>query len=161
MKKISDEIREWCNLPQAFSIPCDELHELADRIDREMVELPRDKDGREVPLDTKELYDANGKKVNITSFAFFCDAYGYWSYWKAHTPDTRCDDGMFYVDGLHLTPPDSFERIADDIEAAEDWCDKNGEYETGITSVEESTLREWADRIRKLAKEDSNGKGQD
>ena len=34
--KISDEIRQWCNLPQAYGIPCDELLELAGRIEREM-----------------------------------------------------------------------------------------------------------------------------
>ena len=42
---ISDEIREWCNLPQAYGIPCDELRGLADRIDREMIESPKDRDG--------------------------------------------------------------------------------------------------------------------
>lgn len=107
--KISDEIREWCNLQQAYSIPCDELLELADHIDAEMVKLPKDADGREVPLDTKVLYDANGKKVNVTSFTFSCDAYGYWRYWKVFSPDVRGEDGMLYVDGLHLTPPDSLE----------------------------------------------------
>ena len=51
-------------------------------------------------------------------------------------------------------PADSFERIAEDIEAAEDWCDQNGDYGTGITSVSEATLREWVERIRKLAEKE-------
>ena len=50
---------------------------------------------------------------------------------------------------------DSLERIADDVEAAEGWCDQNGDYGTGISSVGESTLREWADRIRKLAEKEA------
>jgi len=49
---------------------------------------------------------------------------------------------------------DSWERIADDIELAEKWCDQSGSYGTGISSVTESTLNEWADRIRKLAKKE-------
>ena len=136
---ISDEIRKVAD--EYDVLP---LYGLADRIDSETVELPKDADGREVPLDTKELYDANGKKVNITSFAFFCDAYGYWSYWKAHTPDTRCDDGMFYVDELYLTPSDNWERMANELDemvdasdSADDRCEK---------------LADLADRIRKLAK---------
>lgn len=34
------------------------------------------------------------------------------------------------------------------------WRDGDGEYGTGVSSVEESTLREWADRIRKLAEKE-------
>lgn len=48
-------------------------------------------------------------------------------------------------------PADSLERIADELEAAEGWCDKNGDYDTGIVSISEPKLREWSDRIRKLA----------
>lgn len=52
-------------------------------------------------------------------------------------------------------PADSLERIAEEIEGAEKWCDKDGVYGTGIVSISESKLREWSDRIRKLAaKED-------
>ncbi|GEM_PF-3596952 len=142
--KISDEIRRWCDFYCGKSInryDCDNLSALADRIDSEMVELPKDADGREVPLDTKELYDANGKKVNITSFAFRCDAHGCWSDWKAFSPDARREDGMFYVDGLYITPPDSLESIARDLE---DWADGN------ISGSAQS----FADRIRELAKKE-------
>ena len=51
-------------------------------------------------------------------------------------------------------PADSLERIADELEAAEDWCDKNGDYDTGIVSISEPKLREWSDRIRRLAKKE-------
>lgn len=144
MAKISDEIREFIDDEDLYHGQIAGLRRIADRIDTELVELQKDADGREVSLDTKELYDANGKKVNITSFAFRCDAYGYWSYWKAYTPDTRCDDGMFYVDGLYLTPPDSWERIADELDA---WVDRPARYK------EHKEFHTFADRIRKLAKE--------
>lgn len=55
---------------------------------------------------------------------------------------------------------ESLERIADELEAAEGWCDQNGRYATGIVSISESKLREWSDRIRKLAKE-GDGHGTD
>jgi hypothetical protein len=51
-------------------------------------------------------------------------------------------------------PADSIERVADELEAAEGWCDQNGRYDTGTVSITEAQLREWSDRIRKLAKED-------
>ena len=149
--KISDEIREWCNLPQAFSIPCDELHELADRIDREMVELPRSVDG-EVIHTGDTVYTEDGRKAIVTKICYLRDEVEVDCDWLLDITSNR----GFINDTSIVShePPDSFERIADDIELAEKWCDQNGSYSTGISSVGESTLREWADRIRKLAKED-------
>ena len=143
--RISDEMREWCD------VHCDEecgeyLGLLADRVDAETVELPRDADGRAVPLDTKVMYDAVGKKLNISSFIFECDAENsLWSYWKIFSPDVRGDDGMRYVDGLHLTPPDSLERIADELKT---WGETK--RNAGYPDVYDRTAY-FADRIRKLA----------
>lgn len=47
---------------------------------------------------------------------------------------------------------DELLRIASELELAEKWCDQNGDYYTGLVSITESKLREWSDRIRKLAK---------
>ncbi len=152
--KISDELREWCDLSFSkddFSRDdFDKLRELADRVDAETVGLPRDADGRVVPLDTKVMYDAVGKKLNISSFIFECDAENsLWSYWKIFSPDVRGDDGTRYVNGLHLTPPDSLECIADELD---EWC--NRVNAAGGTC---DVPRGLADRIRKLAeKEDEN-----
>ena len=148
MTKISDDIREFVRRSyEDEHMDPRELLAIADRADTEMVELPKDADGREVPLDTKELYDANGKRVPITSFTFKCGIYGRWSYWKAFSPAARCKDGMFYVDGLYLTPPDSWERIANELEGLS--VDSSDNY---YVSTHCSKL---ADRIRKLAaKED-------
>ena len=66
--KISDAIRKWCDLAEAYSFPCDELRELADRIDNEMVELPKDRDG--VPIrvgDTVCLLNGNTYSVEEIS----------------------------------------------------------------------------------------------
>lgn len=35
-----------------------------------MIELPKDAEGREVPLDTKRLYDADGVPVSIRAFRY-------------------------------------------------------------------------------------------
>ena len=156
-KKISDELRNWFSIDHCGSgllvsnSECDRLLALADRIDSEMVEIPKDADGREVPLDTKELYDANGKRVPITSFTFSCGTNGCWSDWKAFSPDASSDGGMFYVDGMYLTMPDSLERIADELDEQAGSLTKDG------YTWQEDAIHDFADRIRKLAaKEDEH-----
>lgn len=42
------------------------------------IKLPKDAEGREVPLDTEVMYDANGKKVRITSFTYTFNVVGLW-----------------------------------------------------------------------------------
>lgn len=67
-------------------------------------------------------------------------------------------DAIPEPDTLHIRMTRGERRIADELEAAKGWRDGDGEYGTGVSSVEESTLQEWADRIRKMAeKEDENG----
>lgn len=95
---------------------------MANRYDS--VPMPKDADGRVVPLDTKVLYDANGKKVNITSFTFKCSTPRCWAYWEAFSPDVRGEDGMLYVEGMHLIKPDSWEVLEED--ARKDICDYFG-----------------------------------
>lgn len=53
---ISLDIREWCDESDVDGNACDELRELADRIDREMMELPKDADGEPIRI---------GDEVNI------------------------------------------------------------------------------------------------
>lgn len=67
----------------------------------------------------------------------------------------KSPDGVLYtIEPSRLSHEfhDSWERIADELEGAEKWCDQNGVYDTGFVSITESKLREWSDRIRKLAK---------
>lgn len=143
--KISDEIRDWVNKPEPKLKPLLKLLDLADRIDCEMVELPCDKDGEPIHVGDTVWECASGTEMTIKELRMTSE--------KGWVIPVGC--GLFYsVLEVTHTRPDSLERIADDIEAAEDWCDREGEYGTGITSVRESTLREWADRIRKLARKD-------
>lgn len=85
------------------------------------IELPKDADGREIPRNTEVMYGINGKKVRITSFTYRCDVHGLRSQWKVFSPDiTGEKDGMLPADSLYLTPPDSWEKLLEDLYAAGD-----------------------------------------
>lgn len=80
------------------------------------VELPKDAEGREIPRNTEVLYDINGKKVHITSFTYHCDVFGHWAQWKVFSPDITGEKyGMLPADSLYLTPPDSWEKLEEDL----------------------------------------------
>ena len=86
-----------------------------------IIGLPRDAEGREIPRSTEVMYDANGKKVHITSFTYKCNVHGLWSQWKVFSPDIRGEkDGMLPADSLYLTPPDSWEKLEEDLRRGAD-----------------------------------------
>lgn len=131
------------------------------------VELPKDADGREIPRDTEVLYDANGKKVRITSLTYRCDVHGLWSSWKVFSPDARGEDGMLYANGLHLNPPDSWEKLEEDLGRGADAlnyeacayfgksaCDCSSCIADKGGTCERVAMRDILTRIRKLRGED-------
>jgi hypothetical protein len=141
--RISDEIRKLAGEAGIYSNACVKLRELADRIDSEMMELPRDRDG--VPIRVGDtVYLDDGRKAEVrriqisereNSICF--DVCGdLFSFWPEHLTHTR---------------PDSLESIAHELEVAKGWRDQNGEYNCNVSSVSTKTLGDWADRIRKLA----------
>lgn len=139
MAKISDEIRKWCADLDSDDILCTTatLYTLADRIDRELVELPRDRDG--VPIHVGDtVYMDDGRKAEVTHIDLMwgtsciaCFASG---------KDHDC-----FPSGISHTRPDSWERIAAELEGLS--VDSSDNY---YVSTHCSKL---ADRIRKLAKE--------
>lgn len=77
------------------------------------INLPCDAEGREIPLDVEFLYNANGESVKPYSFTF--RRYGGFG-WEMHlvgAPNLVYDPKSFY-----LTPPDSLEKLLDDMERA-------------------------------------------
>lgn len=89
------------------------------------VPAPKDAEGREIPLNTGVMYDANGKKVRITSFTYRHDVFCFWDQWKVFSPDIRGEkDGMLPADSLYLTPPDSWKKLEEDL----DKCISNDNY---------------------------------
>lgn len=74
------------------------------------IELPKDAEGREIPLDVEFLYSAIGEQVKPCSFTFrrydgFC-----WEMHLAGAPNLVYDPESFY-----LTPPDSWEKLLADL----------------------------------------------
>lgn len=145
MAKISDEIRKWCGICRDSCIDeddCDKLRALADRIDSEMVELPKDRDG--VPIHVGDtVYMSNGRKVYVSGINIARD----------HTSINSGPRGngpiFFSIEPTNFTHtrPDSWERIANELEELS--VDSSDNY---CVSTHCSKL---ADRIRKLAaKED-------
>lgn len=142
---IGDEIRKWCASENdtecggfVTKVSFDELSTLADRIDAEMFELPRDRDG--VPIHVGDtVYLDDGRTAKVTRIGIGMD-----------------EDSIYtvvYGDDFSLTPgyvtherPDSFERIADELEA---WC--NSVDVNGDTCKKP---RDLADRIRKLSEKE-------
>lgn len=142
MAKISGEIHKWCAFNEDTFIDnddCNELRALADRIDAEMTELPCDKDGAPIHVgDTVYLDD--GRKAEVNRIAFTRD--------KTSIDLWMCDKGSFLFSAAQRdithTAPDSWERIANELDA---WVDRPASYK------EHKEFHTFAERIRKLAKE--------
>ena len=133
---ISDELREFADAEVLSAIQISDLKHMADRIDAEMVELPRDRDG--VPIHAGDtVYMSNGRKVHVSRVNIARD----------HTSidSGPCGNGplFFAIEPTRFTHtrPDSLEHIARDLE---DWA------EGSISGSAQS----FANRIRELAKED-------
>ena len=144
MAKISDEIREFVRRSYADEhMDPRELLAIADRVDRETVELPKDADW--VPIHVGDtVYLKDGRKYHVSRVNIARD----------HTSiDVNpCGTGrlFFSIEPTRFTHtrPDSLESIADELDGmvdaashADDTCEK---------------LSDLAGRIRKLAKEQGN-----
>nr|DAG17669.1 MAG TPA: hypothetical protein [Caudoviricetes sp.] len=126
------------------------------------IELPKDAEGREIPLDTKVLYGDNGEQIDVSRYQYY-PAVGP-GYWKI-----RSVRNMFYrTDEVHLTPPDTWERLLEDLDRGANALPPSGvcaylNKDGGVcadcltndsTSCDQAVLRDIADRIRKLRGED-------
>lgn len=134
---ISDELRELCDIGACH----DELRAFADRIDNEMVELPRDADGVPIHVGDKVWGCSSGMKMTINELRM-TDVDRRWSI-------TTSGGFIPQGSGVTHTAPDSLERIADELE---EWSEDN--RVNGNREVFDRAA-DLADRIRRLAaKED-------
>lgn len=83
------------------------------------VELPRDAEGREIPLDTVALFNRVGNVYSIVRWTFTTDfdlSDGWSNKWRAIT------DRGFALDPalMYLTPPDTWEKLYEDLSEAGD-----------------------------------------
>lgn len=138
--KISDELREHAvNDYIAMRYGEDKwLRAIADRIDAEMVELPKGADG--VPINIGDtVYTEDGDAGDVIGIYFI-----------QHKENVACtlSDGNNIVcasHGLSHEQPDSLERIADELDEQAGSLTKDG------YTWQDDAIHELADRIRKLA----------
>lgn len=71
------------------------------------IELPKDAEGREIPLDTECLYTYKGEKQDVLSFTY-CRRKGIWEI----DTDMRTVNSIY----LYLTPPDSWKKLEEDLD---------------------------------------------
>lgn len=80
------------------------------------VELPKDVEGREIPLDTECLYTYRGEKQDVLGFTYRRKE----ERWEIET-DSRIVNSIY----LYITPPDSWEKLEADLDKcieADDCC---------------------------------------
>ena len=125
------------------------------------VELPKDAEGREIPLDTVVLYDKDGKRREVDWYTFYPDK----DRWDVVLADSSAH---FSPSNLSLTQPDSWEKLLEDLDAAgnarhEETCayfnrDKDAYCCTSCPAYKDDcvliAMRDIASRIRKLRSAD-------
>lgn len=79
------------------------------------VELPKDAEGREIPLDTEILYDENGNEYEVYYYKYSVRRTIPRRKWQVVIMDYIVHD----VSDLYLTPPDSWEKLFEDLKAVE------------------------------------------
>ena len=125
-------------------------------------ELPRDAEGREIPLDTEHLYMKDGTKQNVDGFMFSRKD----AEWSVET-----HIAIYDTEELYLTPPDSWEKLEEDLGRAievrneldspacgytnhlEDLCSEC-RFQGRDMGCSDKMLTDVASRIRKLRGED-------
>ena len=75
------------------------------------ITLPKDAEGKEVPLDTKLLYDEYGNQRHIAQFIYHHDCETGAEEWTV-----EYDNGVErFVSVMYLTQPDSWKKLEDDL----------------------------------------------
>nr|DAG56524.1 MAG TPA: hypothetical protein [Caudoviricetes sp.] len=132
-----------------------------------MIELPKDAEGREIPLDVDALYDKNGERLAIYAWEYMPKLKH--SKWRVRF--LFDNSGVkYYPDEYFLTPPDSWEKLEEDLGRAAERKDITSQCRYfnntnrcancpiskvgGCTHKDERAFRDILDRIRKLRGED-------
>ena len=125
------------------------------------IKLPRDAEGREIPLDTVALYDDDGNVHSVRRFIYTTnlDLDDKWiNSWIAVVDDYKTAK----PEKMHLTPTDSWEKLIEDLDRCieEDGlcayyspsgkCSKCIISDDGPCHGDSLALKDIKDRIRKL-----------
>lgn len=126
------------------------------------IELPKDADGRDIPLDVDALYDKNGERLTIYAWEYMPKLKH--SKWRARF--LFDESGVkYYPDDYYLTPPDSWEKLEEDLSEISKgtvcYYFHKGDSKTcegcpaaGTGSCWHTIARDITSRIRKLRGED-------
>lgn len=77
------------------------------------IELPRDAVGREIPLDTEALYDKSGERLAIYAWEYMPQLKH--SKWRMRFLSDY-SDCEYHPDEYYLVPPDSWEKLEEDLD---------------------------------------------
>lgn len=87
------------------------------------VELPRDAEGREIPLDTTVLYDSCGTKVSVKEFISRTLVESQKTGW---TIKAEYEGNLYYNSfkpkNMHITQPDSWKMLEEDLGRVANCC---------------------------------------
>ena len=78
-----------------------------------MIELPKDAEGREIPLDTAAMYEADGTKCNVSHFTYYPKCEITEQSW--HIVFTS--GSIKRASRMYLNPPDSWEKLEEDLDS--------------------------------------------
>lgn len=81
------------------------------------IELPKDAEGREIPLDTVVMFGGNGNAYNIVRWSYITELNAgdeHANSWYAVTKGRAVLDPEL----MYLTPPDSWEKLEEDLSRA-------------------------------------------
>ena len=81
------------------------------------IELPKDAEGRKIPLDTEVLYQEDGKEYTVVKWEWgFCplNTVPEWGVYLVHNGSQE----YCTPECLYLTPRDSWEKLLDDLDNA-------------------------------------------
>ena len=132
-----------------------------------MVELPKDAEGREIPLDTSELFISDGTMVHVLRFEYMYHTYDARDAWFVFIERTPGEHMTLHACDVHLTQPDSWEKLEEDLDRGADVliyeacvyfdksaCDCSSCIADKSETCESVAMRDIASRIRKLRGED-------
>lgn len=135
----------------------------------EGVPAPVDRDGNVVPLVTRMLYDAAGRKFEVMEISLVYSVIGECQTWRVRRPNGL----SMALDLCHLERPDSWERLMEDLDRAAGMVGSSKcacSYLTGDANTECSECKRYekdrwcsqimlddiARRIRELREADEN-----
>lgn len=124
------------------------------------VELPKDAEGRDIPLYTEVLYDKEKKRREVDWYTYYPDK----DRWDVVFEDSCVH---FSPNNLSLTKPDSWKKLLEDLDKAASktycgTCTYFGKNPTDcdtcaigdISACDSAAMRDIASRISKLRGED-------